>query len=95
MAEEYKVTQPAIINFKKFNDPKVVYDGNLTSPEDVMNFIYFESQPSMHQLDQEKAQKIFQSQSKTPGLILFLGQNEKGQVKADHKKSFKIVEEVA
>lgn len=40
VAEEYNVTQPAIINFKTFNDRLVVYDGNLTSPEEIIAFIF-------------------------------------------------------
>lgn len=47
----------------------------------------------MFRLDQERTKKIFEE--KSPGLILFIGQDETGQISDDHKSKFKTLQEIA
>jgi len=71
--KEYGVTADAVILFKKFDDGKVVMDGEITSAA-VVSFVKTESLPIVIEFNHETAQKIFGGEVKNH-LLIFVGKS--------------------
>lgn len=68
--KEYEVEDGKIVLFKKFDEGKAVYDGEVTI-KDVQNFISVHSLPLVVEFNQDTAQKIFSGDVKSH-LLVFL-----------------------
>jgi len=72
--KEYEVTgDSAVILLKKVDDPKVVFDGEITS-EAIVRFVKTESLPLVIEFNHESAQKIFGGEIKNH-LLVFIGKS--------------------
>lgn len=71
--KEYGVTADAVILFKKFDDGKVVMDGEITSAA-IVSFVKTESLPIVIEFNHETAQKIFGGEVKNH-LLIFVGKS--------------------
>lgn len=74
---EYGAEDGKVILFKKFDEPKAVFEGELNQ-KDLTNFISVESLPLVVEFSQETAQKIFSGEIKSH-LLVFLSK-EAGQL---------------
>jgi protein disulfide-isomerase A1 len=55
----YAVASPAVVMFRKFDEPRVDYDGDLTSSEDILAFIKRNSLPLVNEFSDQTAPRIF------------------------------------
>lgn len=68
--KEYEAGCGSVIMFKKFDDKKVVYDGE-SNAEDLKKFVKTQSLPLIVEFNHETAQKIFGGEIKSH-LLIFL-----------------------
>jgi len=90
--KEYGVAADAVVLFKKFDDGKVVMDGEITSAA-VVSFVKTESLPLVIEFNHESAQKIFGGDVKNH-LLIFVGKShaDVGKINTEAKtvaKEFK------
>lgn len=72
--KEYEVTgDAAVLLLKKFDEPKVAFDGEIKS-DAIVKFVKTESLPSVIEFNHESAQKIFGGEVKNH-LLLFVGKS--------------------
>lgn len=72
--KEYEVSgDAAVLLLKKFDDPKVAFDGEITS-DAIVKFVKTESLPLVIEFNHESAQKIFGGEVKNH-LLLFIGKS--------------------
>lgn len=84
--KEYGVSGDAVVLVKKFDDGKVVMDGEITSAA-VVNFVKTESLPLVIEFNHESAQKIFGGDIKNH-LLIFVGKShaDVGKINEDARQ---------